>query len=256
MTFDLRTLDDLNQLGETFELECKLAHGQNGQGEVTEISEAHSHDLSQALAHLERDGLLQSQGQSRGKVYHLPGSAPLSPEQVFSETASSAHNGTSSAHNGTSSAHNGTSSAHKADSYASGNAEQPVEAMTASTEEACSQNQARDADGCLLSALLDAPIIDQLDQLSPTLREDLERRAARPRQVKRLLDENEMHEAILAVCQGRYVRLNALAELLMRNPNSLRRSHIDALVKSRRLKRAFPGTPTHEMQSYRTEDAS
>ncbi len=245
-------LNDLRQrLGDQFECASSLERvilataaieGVVNHARLTEISEAHSHDLSQALAHLERDGLLQSQGQSRGKVYHLPGSAPLSPEQVFSETASSAHNG--------------TSSAHKADSYASGNAEQPVEAMTASTEEACSQNQARDADGCLLSALLDAPIIDQLDQLSPTLREDLERRAARPRQVKRLLDENEMHEAILAVCQGRYVRLNALAELLMRNPNSLRRSHIDALVKSRRLKRAFPGTPTHEMQSYRTEDAS
>ena len=32
--FDLRTLDDLNQLDETFELECKLALGQNGQSEV------------------------------------------------------------------------------------------------------------------------------------------------------------------------------------------------------------------------------
>jgi predicted HTH transcriptional regulator len=30
MTFDLHTLDDLNRLGETFELDCKLALGQNG----------------------------------------------------------------------------------------------------------------------------------------------------------------------------------------------------------------------------------
>lgn len=32
--FDLRTLDDLNRLGETVELECKLAQGQDGKGEV------------------------------------------------------------------------------------------------------------------------------------------------------------------------------------------------------------------------------
>lgn len=32
--FDLQTLDDLNLLAETHELECKLAQGQNGQGEV------------------------------------------------------------------------------------------------------------------------------------------------------------------------------------------------------------------------------
>ena len=32
--FALRTLDDLDLLRETHELECKLAQGQNGQGEV------------------------------------------------------------------------------------------------------------------------------------------------------------------------------------------------------------------------------
>ena len=32
--FDLRTLDDLQLLAETAELECKLAQGQDGKGEV------------------------------------------------------------------------------------------------------------------------------------------------------------------------------------------------------------------------------
>ena len=32
--FDLRTLDDIDRLAETAELECKLAHGQDGKGEV------------------------------------------------------------------------------------------------------------------------------------------------------------------------------------------------------------------------------
>ena len=34
MTFDLRTLDDLALLRESHDLECKLAQGQNGHGEV------------------------------------------------------------------------------------------------------------------------------------------------------------------------------------------------------------------------------
>ena len=32
--FDLHTLDDLNLLAETDELECKLAQGQDGKGEI------------------------------------------------------------------------------------------------------------------------------------------------------------------------------------------------------------------------------
>lgn len=210
---------------------------------LAEISQAHPHDLSQALARLERDGLLQSQGQSRGKVYHLPGSTPLSPEQVFPEAVSSIHSGIRSVLKASSSVLKGDRSLLRGDSADSGATAPPL-----------GQSEERDADGCLLSTLLDAPIVDLLDQLSPALREDLERRASRPRLAKRLSDANEMHEAILAVCQGRYVRLSALAELLMRNPDSLRRNYIDVLVKSRRLKRAFPGTPTHDMQSYRKAD--
>ena len=47
---------------------------------MAEICADHPHDLSLALARLEREGMLLSQGQSRGKVYHLPGAAPVSPE--------------------------------------------------------------------------------------------------------------------------------------------------------------------------------
>ena len=65
-----------------------------------------------------------------------------------------------------------------------------------------------------------------------------------------------MEQVILAVCQGRYLRLNILAELLRRHPDYLRRNHLDELVKTQRIRRAFPATPTHEMQSYRTEDGA
>lgn len=216
---------------------------------LTEISEAHPHDISMALARLERDGLLQSQGQSRGKVYHLPGAAPISPEQVFSEAASSVHNDPSSVHNEGSYVRNVGSFTPMDPQLGSATGPLGEDARAA-------ENPARDADGCLISPHLDAPIIDQLALLSPALRNDLENRARLPRQKKRLTDTAAMDEVILAVCRNRYIRLSALAELLQRNPDSLRKSYLDELVKSHRIRRAFPGKPTHEMQSYRSEDGT
>ncbi len=217
--------------------------GMVNHGRLSEINDVHTHDLSLALARLERDGLLQSQGQSRGKFYHLPGAAPLSPEQVFPEGVSFVHNGASSVLKPLSLVHNGGS-------FAPNDAE-PSDAV----EDMPSEPQERDADGCLISPLLDAPIIDHLDCLAPALRQELEQRAQRPRESRRLSDPSEMHAAILSICQGRYVRLSALAELLMRNPHSLRRNYLDELVKTQRIQRAFPSTPTHEKQSYRAVEA-
>lgn len=197
-----------------------------------------------ALARLERDGLLQSQGQYRSKVYHLPGAAPVSPEQVFAAGLSSVPNAASSVPKGLSSVPNGSSSIPS--DTRSGLAD-----ATAGT--AAQVGQQRDPDGCLVSPHLDAPIVDSLAALSPALRLELEARASLPRQKERL-SPDEMKAAILSVCKGRYLRLNVLAELVNRNADSLRRKYLDELVKTQRVRRAFPATPTHEMQSYRTEE--
>ena len=243
-------LDDLRQrLGDQFESASSLERvilataaieGVVNHARLTEISEAHPHDLSQALARLERDDLLQSQGQSRGKVYHLPGAAPVSPEQVFFGVASSGSNGDSSGINGMSS---GSSKA----SPGSTDEVLAPSTQTGMTDEAPS----RDEHGCLLSPLLDAPVVDHLDALSDTLRAELMVRAALPRSKARL-NRDAMVGVILSVCNGRYMRLSVLAELLQRDPDGLRKGYLDALVKDQRIRRAFPGTPTHELQSYRT----
>lgn len=149
---------------------------------------------------LERDGLLKSQGQYRAKVYHLPGAAPVSPEQVFAAGVSSVPNKPSSGPNVSSPGPSGAQ-AGMGDGAASADT-----------------GPRRDAMGCLLSPHLDAPIVDNLAALSSALRQELELRAALPR---------------------RRGRLNS-----------------DELVKTHRIRRAFSATPTHEMQSYRTEEAS
>lgn len=178
--------------------------------------------ISLMLAKLEREGMLQSQGRSRGKVYYLPGSVPVSPEQVFTSATSSGSNEASSGSNETT----------------------KILPIITGTE-----LLHRNEQGCLISPLLDAPIIDSLAALSPSLRDDLLLRAALPR-AKARLDKENMANAILAICEGRYVRLSVLAELLQRDADGLRKIHLDALVKSQRIRRAFPSTPTHEMQSY------
>ncbi len=215
----------------------------------------HPHDLSMALARLERDGLLKSQGQYRSKVYHLPGAAPISPEQVFtlgmdaiSIEGRSGVSDLSSVHSGPSLVHSESSSALK------GSRSEPLVTPSASEAGPSEASSRRDSDGCLVSPHLDAPIVDDLSALASHIRAELEARASLPRQKKRLKDPATMDTVILSVCQGRYLRLNVLAELLNRHPAYLRRSHLDELVKTQRIRRAFPATPTHEMQSYRTEE--
>ncbi|NLC37293.1 MAG: AAA family ATPase [Alcaligenaceae bacterium] len=241
-------LDALRELfGEAFDrvdslgrmvLSTAVIEGVVSHGRITEICAEHPHDVSLALARLEREGMLRSQGRSRGKVYYLPGSAPVSPEQVFVSMPSSGSNAPSSGSNAPSSGSNAPSSGSN-------------EIADARPGSVGAEPLYRDDRGCLISPLLDAPIIDSLAVLSPSLREDLLLHAALPRTRARL-DKENMANAILAICEGRYVRLSVLAELLQRDADGLRKVHLDALVKSRRILRAFPGTPTHELQSYCT----
>lgn len=234
------------QLGPSFErveslgrviLATAMIEGVVNHARMTEICAEHPHDISLALARLEREGLLLSQGQSKGKVYHLPGAAPVSPEQVFSGAGSSGSSG--------------SSSGSKADSSGSkvaspGSSEEP----TAEQADLVAATPQRDAQGCLLSPLLDAPIVDDLAALSDALKAELLQRASLPRSKARL-ERDVMAHVILSVCEGRYVRLSVLAELLQRDADGLRKGYLDGLVKDQLIRRAFPGTPTHELQSYR-----
>ncbi len=216
---------------------------------LIEICDIHPHDLSQCLNKLERDGLLSATGQSRGKVYHLPGEVMISPDQVFSAGLEGrGHSEPSSGYNVPSSGHNAPSSGYSDPS--SGHNTQRPEAGAGSARQDSPPASERDAQGCLISPHLDAPVVDDLNQLCPELLQALEALAAAPREKERLAPE-VMEAVIVAVCRDRYFMLNALAKLLKRNPDTLRKSYMDKLVKARKIRRAFPATPNHEKQSYR-----
>ncbi len=59
---------------------------------------------------------------------------------------------------------------------------------------------------------------------------------------------------ILDICSGQYVPLSVLAYFLHRSPDALRKQHLTEMVRDRQLVLAFPATPTHEKQAYKTTD--
>jgi hypothetical protein len=64
--------------------------------------------------------------------------------------------------------------------------------------------------------------------------------------------ESEMREVILNLCQNHFLTLNVLAKLVDRNADALRKSYLNKMVKEKLIRLAFPKTPTHEKQAYRS----
>ncbi len=101
--FDLHTLEDLNLLAETRELECKLAHGQDGKGEVpkdfwlTFSAMANAHGGVVLLGVREKDGAfsiagLENPAKVRGDLFNtLNNRAKVSVNLLTDENVTEAH---------------------------------------------------------------------------------------------------------------------------------------------------------------------
>lgn len=191
-------------------------------GRVREMTGLHPFDASRLLQNLVREGFLEVHNSGRGAVYCLPGAALPKPEEVFG-AGSEQSTGTS--------AHLPGSSAYLPDS--SGDS-----------------SEDRDTDGCLVSNQLDAPVIDSLTRLKSVFRATLEKAAAEPRK-KGKISQEAMRQVILTLCQGHYLALSCLAELVNRDSDALRQQHLKPLTKEGKLRLAFPTAPTHAKQAYR-----
>lgn len=194
-------------------------------GRMIEMTALHPVDASRLLQFLVRDGFLESHNPGRGAVYCLPGAALPRPEEVF---------GDGFEHFIESSEHLIAHSAH-------------IEVAAGALE---GKAELRDDAGRLVSAQLDAPIVDALAPLSSQLRQALEALAAEPR-AKSKVSPDAMRRIIVQLCEGQYVTGASLAELLDREPNALRQQHLKPLVRENKLVLAFPTTPTHRLQAYR-----
>ncbi|MDU0697876.1 RNA-binding domain-containing protein [Pseudomonas aeruginosa] len=213
---------------------------------IMEMTGMQSVEASRLLQALVRSGFLESHNPGRGAVYCLPGAALPTPEDVFGSSSehlldSSEHLLDSSGHLPSSSGHLPGSSGHLAEHFGH---------LSENGDKACQ----RDGQGRRLTEKLDAPLIDDL----ALLHEDLHRaliEGALSARAYRKLDAEEMQRTILDVCRGHYITGTCLAELLNRNADSLRKQHLKQLVQAGRLRLAFPTTPTHQMQAYRTTES-
>lgn len=203
---------------------------------LLEICGAHSHDLSVLLARLVRQGLLESDGKSRGTFYFLPGAVLPTPEQVF---IGSTFPSMSTETVGSSSDYSELGSEH----------------FTDSSEYSATSDGERDAEGRMLTPHLDAPVVDNLQLLNKGFRAVLEKLAEEPCQ-KEKLGRQRMEEVILSLCRDQFLTLSVLSQLVCRNPDGLRQQHLSRMVKSGMMTLAFPTKPTHEKQAYRAVEGA
>jgi len=209
-----------------------------GHARLLQICGGHSHDLTMLLARLVKQGLLVSDGRSRGTVYFLPGESLPTPEQVFvgplhgllpaPDVASS------SEHLPVSSERLPVSSEHSAVSSELSGAAQPGD---------------RDTLGRLRTHLLDAPVIDELTRLDAAFLQELERIAAPVRQGRP--GAEQVQAVLLSLCRDQFMSLATLAQLLSRNPDRLRQHYLRDMVQQGSMVLAFPTKRTHEKQAYR-----
>lgn len=207
---------------------------------LLELCDAHSHDVSVLLARLVRQGMLVSDGRARGTVYYLAALRGLrrrmcSVDHCSRQRALHQRLATRTRCRGAclwgGSEHSELSSEHSQLSSAYSQTRQDL----------------RDAEGRLLSPLLDGPVLDDLGALAPGFLAQLQALAAPARSGR--LGMDQMQAVNCAVCEGHYVTRTVLARLLDRSPDALRQTHISPMVRSGMLELAFPSKPTHEQQA-------
>ncbi len=190
---------------------------------LLEISTEHPHDLTLALQKLVKTGFLESSGHGRGTVYHIPGVELPTPDEVFiGET---------------------TLEKLKPSDLSSDGLTGSSDGLPKSSDGLTENSEGLEYDG------LDFPIIHTLDGLKTELRERLEN-IAKPAQVSRKINKQEMADLICGLCNGRFLGLKVLAVLLGRSESYLRQGHLNPLVEQGRLRRAFPTTPNDPRQAY------
>jgi ATP-dependent DNA helicase RecG len=214
-----RALDRLTH-AERVALALAASEGTVNHARLRALTTEHPFDLSKTLQHLTQAGFLESTG-GRGAIYHLPGEPIPTPDDVF-----------------------GPATRFSVPSS-------PNLAASSPNLAASSRNlaESRDPDGCLISEQLSLPVVDDLEPLSQALRSRLEGMASEPR-AEGKVDRQVLNDVVVQLCEGRFVTLRSLAELVHRKPDTLRDQYLKMLVRQRQLNLAFPKTPNHERQAY------
>ena len=213
------------------------------------MSTEHSAEISKILQHLVKLGFLNSNGGGRGAVYNLAGSNIVQVGDVFNDPSfelNEPSTGISEPSTGISEPSTGISEP------STGISELSLGLNDHSTEHNDpSLGLNRDDFGRLCSEKLPLPIIDDLTQLSTDFKERLFAIASDARDKKRLSPEN-IEKIVLKLAENQFLTISVLAQILQREIDTLRKRYLSPMVKANKLCLAFPMTPTHEKQAYRT----
>ena len=190
----------------------------------------HSVDITRDLQHLVKLGFLNSSG-GRGSVYTLAGVDVLQPDEVFSDFST----GISESSTGISESSTGISKP----------------SLGLNGVKSVSNGIYRDEFGRLCTEKLPFPVIDDLAMLTESFRLKLFEIADKARDKKRLSPEGA-ENIILELCSGQFLTIGMLAQIMDRKIDTLRKRYLSPMVKANKLCLAFPTTPTHEKQAYRT----
>jgi ATP-dependent DNA helicase RecG len=213
---------------------------------VREVCGLPAPEATRLLQNLVRAGLLVTDNPGRGAVYVLPGSGLPRPVDVFGDELDARADTVtleprSSEHLKAGSEHLRAGSEHS---------------RAGSEQFALDMGSVRrDLHGRRLPDALDAPLVDALDQLTPDYRDRLTA-LAEPAKRRKRLSSPEMRKVIQAICQNQYVALPVLAELLDRSSDALRQQHLKPMQQAALLVLAFPTSPTHPKQAYRSGEAT
>jgi len=199
---------------------------------MAEISTEHAHDLTLAFQRLVKSGILESSGHGKGTVYHLPGQNLPTPDQAFGDN--DFMSGAQDLKLDSSSGHNDPSPGYS---------------------DRLQSNSARHEDGHLLVKGLNKPLIDNIELLPDTLRQELMSVAEEARNKPRLAPD-EMTKILTKLCEDVYLTQQVLAELVNRKPEALRKNTLKPLVDKGYLALAFPTVPTHPQQAYTSNKGS
>ena len=182
---------------------------------LKEICEEHHHDLSQKLARLVRDGLLNSNGYGQGMVYHLANESLITPDDVFGTKI-----------------------------------EQTSEPLPQTSEPILKTSEPiKERSGGLHITGFNFPIYDSLEQMDNQLKEHLKKVVA-PLWIRKQYPKEKFKEIVKLICQDKYLTLSVLVKLLNRNEDYLRKNTLNPMVKNQELFRAFPQTPNDPRQAY------
>jgi len=96
---------------------------------------------------------------------------------------------------------------------------------------------------------LSKPLIDNLNLVSNDIETALMEQAQKARTQKRL-NKREMIQIVLALCSDYYLTQQVLAQLLNRKLLALRKNTLKPLLDQGTLALAFPQTPPHSKQAY------